>query len=84
MPPPTSSLVPLSVAMSGENWKTVTLRWAGSSWPTVDLYRNGVRIKNVTNTGSTTDTVFERGRYDYWVCAGGSRTACSVVATAVW
>ena len=80
MPPPTSSSVPISAEVSGS---TVILRWAGPSWPTVDVYRNGIRIKNTSNTGSTTDTLVQSGRYDYWVCAGGSTTACSMVTTVV-
>jgi N-acetylneuraminic acid mutarotase len=46
----------------------VHLRWTGATTPTVDIYRNGVRIARVQNAGSYSDTLTEHGIYTYQVC----------------
>ena len=70
-------------AAPGSSWKRVALTWTSASWPSVDVYRNSVRIKNQRNDGSTNDSVPSRGRYDYKICAPGSTTVCSNVASIV-
>jgi hypothetical protein len=74
--------VTLTVAR-GSSWKSVSLTWTKASWSTVDVYRNNVKIKNVRNNGSTSDNVPTRATYNYKICAPGSTTACSNVASIV-
>jgi hypothetical protein len=61
------------------DWNTARLSWPSSSSPTsVDVYRDGYRIKNTSNDGSTTDDVPRTGRtYTYKLCMPGSSTVCS-------
>jgi putative Ig domain-containing protein len=67
----------------GSSWKMVSLTWTKVSWPSVDIYRNNVKIKNQRNTGSASNTVPDRGTYDYRVCAPDSTTLCSNVSSIV-
>jgi hypothetical protein len=53
------------------------LYWTSTTWSSVDVYRNNTRIKSVSNTGSTSDTVPTYGSYSYKLCAPGSTTNCS-------
>jgi hypothetical protein len=80
-PAPEPSTVLLSAWLRGSRWKTVNLSWTKTSWRSVDVYRNGVRIGTTRNDGFTTDSVRRSGTYNYKVCAGGSTTACSNIAT---
>jgi hypothetical protein len=80
-PDPAPSTVVLSAWLRGSRWKTVNLSWTKTSWRSVDVYRNGVRIGNTRNDGYTTDSVRRSGSYSYKVCAAGSTTACSNIAT---
>ena len=68
-------------AVRGSSWKMVSLTWTSVSWPSVDIYRNNVLIKNKRNTGSASDTVPSRGSYAYKICAPGSTTVCSNVSS---
>ena len=68
---------------SGSSWKMVSLTWTDVSWPSVDIYRNNVKIKNQRNTGSASNNVPSRGTYDYRICAPGSTTVCSNVSSIV-
>jgi len=77
---PAPTTVTLTAA-PGSSWKMVLLTWTNASWPSVDVYRNNVKIKNLRNNGSTSDTVPSRGRYDYQICAPGSTTVCSNVSS---
>lgn len=77
-PPPAA--VTLTTAR-GSSWKMVRLTWTQASWPSVDIYRNNVKIKNQRNDGSSSDTVPSRGMYDYRICAPGSTTVCSNVSS---
>ena len=70
-------------AARGSSWKMVRLTWTQASWPSVDIYRNNVKIKNQRNDGSSSDTVPSRGTYDYRICAPGSTTVCSNVSSLV-
>jgi len=70
-------------AAPGSSWKTVRLTWTQASWPSVDIYRNNVKINNERNDGSSTDRVPSRGMYDYRICAPGSTTACSNISSLV-
>jgi hypothetical protein len=68
-------------ATRGSSWKAVLLTWTNVSWPSVDVYRNSVKIKNTRNDGSTSDMVPSRGTYDYKICEPGSTTVCSNVSS---
>ena len=70
-------------AAPGSSRKTVRLTWPQASWPSVDIYRNNVKINNERNDGSSTDRVPSRGMYDYRICAPGSTTACSNISSLV-
>jgi hypothetical protein len=65
----------LSVARVG--WTSMRLSWTYSSWPSVDVYRNGVKVMNTSNDGSANDKVDRGGTYSYQLCAPGSTTVCS-------
>ena len=67
----------------GASWKMVSLTWTKTSWSSVDIYRNNVKIKNQRNTGSTNDNVPSRGTYDYKICAPDSTSICSNVSNIV-
>ena len=75
-PPPSTGGAPtLSVQRLG--WSSMRLSWTYSSWSSVDVYRNGLRVKNTSNDGSTNDNLYRRGTYSYKLCAPGSTTVCS-------
>jgi hypothetical protein len=60
----------------------MTLRWTGATGATVDVYRNGTFLKNVTNNGKYTNSRPLPGSpsYTYKVCLVGTST-CSNNAT---
>jgi hypothetical protein len=75
-PPPSTDGAPtLTVERLGSN--SIRLSWTYTSWSSVDVYRNGLKVKNISNTGSTNDNVSRGGTYTYKVCAPGSTTVCS-------
>ena len=57
---------------------TVRLTWSGATSTNIDVYRNGVVVATVANTGTYTDSTGDTGRarYTYKVCAAGTLT-CS-------
>ncbi len=58
---------------------TVDLVWSGAGSANIDIYRNGVLVHTVPNTGSYKDFIGVRGgnaRYTYKVCEAGT-TNCS-------
>jgi PKD repeat protein len=65
--------------------QAMTLLWAGATGTTTDLYRNGVRILSVPNTGKYTDTRRFTGpaTYVYKACVAAT-TKCSSTATATF
>jgi hypothetical protein len=77
-PPPTSSVI---LTTQLREWGTVYLRWTDGKWLGVDIYRNGAFVRRVQNDGNVTDSLPSSGRYDYQLCAGGSTTVCSNIAT---
>jgi hypothetical protein len=55
------------------------LVWTGANSADIDIYRNGVRISIVSNTGAYTDFINSHGgntSYTYKVCEHGT-TNCS-------
>jgi hypothetical protein len=86
-PTPTPSPTPGPITLSATGSKvgginTVRLAWSGASSANIDVYRDGVVIATVPNTGSYTDSTGETGRarYTYKVCEAGTMT-CSNDAT---
>jgi hypothetical protein len=77
-PTPDSSSVRLGTSIEGI---TAFLEWTGASWPTVDVYRNGVFIQTTANDGYWAQYLDSYGRFDYTVCAPGSPTVCSNTST---
>ena len=79
-PPPPSPTLTLSVVRSGT--RSVQLTWTGAIWRTVDIYRDGIRIKNTKNDGTIGDFVPRGGgTFKYQVCAPGSTATCSNMAS---
>jgi FtsP/CotA-like multicopper oxidase with cupredoxin domain len=72
--PPTLSAVARKVG--GIN--TVRLTWMGANSTNIDVYRNGIVIATVPNTGTYTDSTGDSGRasYTYKVCEASTLT-CS-------
>jgi len=79
-PTPTPGGITLSASgrrLQGRH--AVDLTWSGSNAANIDIYRNGVVIATVPNSGSYKDFIGVRGgnaRYTYKVCDAGT-TNCS-------
>src|SRR5437867_3935656 len=60
---------------------TVRLRWSGATSTNIDVYRDGIVIATVPNTGTYTDSTGDTGRarYTYKVCAAGTLTCSNEV-----
>jgi PKD repeat protein len=81
-PPPPSGI---SLSATGRFDGTVqymTLKWSGATGAMVDIYRNGARLRTVTNDGSDTNgrTFQGNATYVFRVCQAGT-TICSNEAT---
>jgi PKD repeat protein len=75
-----TSAISLSVTGSTDATKQyMTLKWTGATGSTVDVYRDGTFIKNVTNNGKYVNSRSLPGSpsYTYKVCLVGSTTNCS-------
>ncbi len=57
---------------------TVRLTWSGATSNSIDVYRDGILVATVPNTGADTDSTGDTGRarYTYDVCEAGT-SACS-------
>lgn len=80
-PTPTPSPTPAPISLSATysyKWSgmRVSLTWAGATTQYVDIYRNGVRITRVSNSGSWAQQV-NRGSYVYRVCEYKTSPRCS-------
>ncbi|NJD10829.1 MAG: PKD domain-containing protein [Gemmatimonadetes bacterium] len=82
-PPP--SAITLSVtAYKVKNVKKAELTWSGATSTNVDVYRTGVIVKTVANTGAYTDLPFKTTTTaTYKVCEAGT-TTCSNSVTVTW
>ena len=60
---------------------TVRLTWSGAISTNTDVYRNGIVIATVPNTGTYTDSTGDTGRarYTYKVCEAGTQTCSNEV-----
>jgi len=59
--------------------EVVHLRWTGANSPRVNIYRNGVFLARVQNTGSYTDLLTVHGLYTYKVCEAGTMNCSNEV-----
>jgi hypothetical protein len=73
LPPPISLMVTVGYTTSPA---TVTLNWSGATTSKVDVYRNGVFLSSIVNTGSKT-TAANPGTYTFYICEAGSTSVCS-------
>jgi hypothetical protein len=60
---------------------TVRLRWSGATSSNIDVYRDGIVVATVPNTGGHTDSTGDAGqaRYTYKVCEAGTSTCSNEV-----
>ena len=60
---------------------TLRLTWSGATSTNIDVYRNGVVVATVANTGTYTDSTGDTGRarYTYKVCEAGTLTCSNEV-----
>ena len=63
---------------------TVRLSWSGATSSNIDVYRNGIVVATVSNTGAYTDSTGDTGRarYTYKVCEAGTLTCSNEVTVA--
>jgi hypothetical protein len=73
LPPPISLSVTVSYASTPA---AVTLNWSGATTSSVDIYRNGVLVGTVQNSGNRSSPT-NPGTYSFHVCEAGSTSVCS-------
>jgi len=82
-PTPTPAQINLSaVGRRVQGRHTVNLTWSGANSADIDLFREGVVIATVPNTGSYKDFIGVRGgnvRYTYTVCEVGTQNCSNEV-----
>ena len=82
-PTPTPAQINLSaVGRRVQGRHTVNLTWSGANSADIDLFREGVVIATVPNTGSYKDFIGVRGgnvRYTYTVCEAGTQNCSNEV-----
>jgi hypothetical protein len=84
-PTPTATPSGITLAASGRRVQgrhTVDLTWSPVTSANIDIYRDGVVIATVPNTGSYTDSIGVRGgnvRYTYKVCEAGTQNCSNQV-----
>jgi hypothetical protein len=84
---PTSTPTPGQITLSAHGYKvhgiqTVDLTWSGAISANIDVYRNGVVVATVPNTGAYTDSIGVRGgnlRYIYKVCEAATSNCSNEV-----
>ncbi|MBX3279970.1 MAG: PKD domain-containing protein [Acidobacteria bacterium] len=83
--PPEGFLLTATGVVARGGVHTAQLRWTGATSPQVDIFRNGILIATLSNSGSYNDNTGQRGRgtYSYWVCESGTNT-CSNSVTLVF
>ena len=85
-PTPTATPTPPQIVLTaserrggGRGTVQVRLTWTGANSPRVDIYRNGVQIARVDNTGTYTDLLTAHGLYTYKVCEAHSHNCSNEV-----
>jgi hypothetical protein len=83
-PPPTATLTATG-RLSSTGYHRVDLRWSGLTGDSVDLFRNSVRIRAITNDGAYTDSIAATGSatYSYRMCQKAS-TVCTNTVTVTY
>jgi N-acetylneuraminic acid mutarotase len=84
---PTPTPTPGAITLSAHGRRvqgrhTVDLSWNGATSANIDIYRNGVVIATVANTGAYKDFIGVRGgnaRYIYMVCDAGTQNCSNQV-----
>jgi hypothetical protein len=76
-PTPTATPTPSGIRLRAHvqmfnNRLVVHLKWDGAEGTSVDIFRNGVRIARVQNTGKYSDQLTIPGDYTYQVCEVGT------------
>jgi len=86
-PTPTASPTPGAITLSAHGRRvqgrhTVDLSWNGANAASIDIYRDGVAVATVPNTGAYKDFIGVRGgnaRYVYKVCEAGTQNCSNQV-----
>ena len=86
-PTPTPTPTPGGITLSASGRRVqgrhaVDLIWSGATSANIDIYRNGVVVATVPNTGSYKDLIGVRGgnvRYTYKVCDAGTQNCSNEV-----
>ena len=81
-PPPPSAITLTATGTSTATTQIMSLKWKGARGTTVDVYRNGLFLRNTANDGSDSNGRAYSGgaTYRFKVCEAGS-TTCSNLAT---
>jgi subtilisin family serine protease len=87
-PPPPPSTDPISLTATGSKVKglwSASLKWTGATSTQVDVKRNGSKVATVSNTGSYTYNMSNKGSgsITLQVCEAGT-TTCSNIVTVVY
>src|SRR4029078_8792142 len=77
-PPPPPIVLTVTATKVKSDW-TANLAWTGATSANVDVYRNGVFLKTVTNNGSTTDSGKGSSANPYRVCEAGTQICSNTV-----
>jgi hypothetical protein len=82
-PTPTPGQITLTASGRKDHGRNVAdLVWTGANSANIDIYRNGVLIARVSNTGAYTDFINSHGgntSYTYKVCEAGTQNCSSEV-----
>ncbi len=79
-PTPTPGRIVLTAnEKRGQDRVQVRLSWTGATSPTINIYRDGVRIATVQNTGRYADVLTTHGFFTYQVCEAGTRNCSNEV-----
>jgi photosystem II stability/assembly factor-like uncharacterized protein len=79
-PTPTPSQIVLRASVERfPHRELVHLRWTGAISATMNIFRNGVRLATVQNTGFYSDVLTVEGRYTYQVCEAATRNCSNEV-----
>jgi len=68
-------LLTATLRTAGQN-AFADLIWSGATSSSVDIYRNGQKITTVSNSGSYSERLRNKGTYEYQVCEAGTEV-CS-------
>lgn len=82
-PPPTGDFALTASGYKVKGQHKVNLEWSGSQATQVDVYRNGVLVETVTNSGFYNDNINSKGgaTYSHKVCNQGTETCSNTTVT---